>query len=374
MKPPRLTWIDYARGIAIILVVYRHSFEGIKQSGLDVQPYIFLEYANILFFSFRMPLFFIVSGIFITLSLQKRGLAKFIETKAKVILYPYFLWGALQLSIQIFFSDYTNYHPTLRSFLDLFYQPRELAQFWYLLALFNVTVLYVIAKTKLKLSITTNIILGLVMFYASTIVFQKSINIGFLSDILHNYIFIAIGDAVSKQITNRNNFKYFESWKILALLFIPFMLSQVFFLVQNLNGGVPKYMFVEYYRPIWFLFISLIGCLFIINLSFVLQKYKLVSWLHVLGKHSLYIYVAHVIAFAGVRILLTKVLHIEYVPGVLFLVILAGLIFPVILFKITDRLGWYWLFTLEKKEKFKSPEKNKNLSPGKLKTNQGLNL
>ncbi len=369
MKPPRLTWIDYARGIAIILVVYRHSFEGIKQAGLDVQPYLFLEYANILFFSFRMPLFFIVSGIFVTLSLQKRGLVKFIKTKAKVILYPYFLWASIQLSIQILFSDYTNYHPTIKSYLDLFYQPRELAQFWYLLALFNVSVLYVIAKSKLKLSITTNIILGLIMFYLSTIVFQKSLNIGFVSDILHNYIFIALGDAISKQMTNRDNFKYFESRKILGLLFIPFILSQVFFLIQNLNSDVPKYMFVEYYRPFWFLIISLLGCIFIINLSFVLQKYKLFGWLHVLGKYSLYIYVAHVIAFAAVRIFLTKVLHIDYVPGVLFLVILAGLIFPVILYKISERLGWYWLFTLEKEEKEKVQEKNINLSQRNLKTN-----
>lgn len=369
MKPPRLTWIDYARGIAIILVVYRHSFEGIKQAGLNVEPYIFLEYANILFFSFRMPLFFIVSGIFVTLSLQKRGLTKFIETKARVILYPYFLWGALQITIQIIFSNYTNYNTTFKSYLDLFYQPRELAQFWYLLALFNVTVLYVIAKTKFKISITLNIIIGLLMFYASTIVFHKSLNIGFLSDILHNYIFIALGDAISKQMTNRKNFKYFESWKILGLLFIPFMLSQIFFLIQNLNSEVPKYMFVEYYRPLWFLFISLMGCLFIINLSFVLQKYKLISWLHVLGRHSLYIYVAHVIAFAGVRILLTKVLHFEYVPGVLFFVILAGLVFPVILYKISERLGWYWLFTLKKDNKTSPPEKNIRLATSNLETN-----
>lgn len=369
MKPPRLTWIDYARGIAIILVVYRHSFEGIKQSGLNVQPFMFLEYANILFFSFRMPLFFIVSGIFVNLSLQKRGLAKFIKTKAKVILYPYFLWGSIQLSIQIFFSDYTNYHPTIASFLDLFYQPRELAQFWYLMALFNVTVLYVIAKSKFNFSITTNIALGLIMFYGSTLVFHYSINIGFLSDILHNYIFIALGDAISKQMTNRKNFKYFESLKILGLLFFPFILSQVFFLLQNLQSDVPKYMFVEYYRPIWFLLISLTGCAFIICLSFVLQKFKIAAWLHILGRHSLYIYVAHVIAFAGARIFLTKILQFTYVPLVLFLVILCGLIFPFLLFKITHKLGWYWVFTLEKETPLPPDKKPKELIETSLKTN-----
>src|ERR1700730_9130577 len=98
MKPGRLTWIDYAKGIAIILVLYRHVFEGIKASGIAIEKYISLEHANIMFFSFRMPLFFIVSGIFVASSLHKRGLKDFIATKMKTILYPYFLWGALQIT------------------------------------------------------------------------------------------------------------------------------------------------------------------------------------------------------------------------------------------------------------------------------------
>src|SRR5690349_15151101 len=85
----RYNWIDYARGIAIILVVYRHSFEGIKRAGFSISNYLFLEHANIIFFSFRMPLFFIVSGIFISGSLFKRGLNGLISNKMRTILYPY---------------------------------------------------------------------------------------------------------------------------------------------------------------------------------------------------------------------------------------------------------------------------------------------
>jgi fucose 4-O-acetylase-like acetyltransferase len=74
MKSERLSWIVYARGIAISLVAYRHVFEGAKEAGIGVQQYDFLEYFNILFYSFRMPLFFIISGIFISKNLKKRGL------------------------------------------------------------------------------------------------------------------------------------------------------------------------------------------------------------------------------------------------------------------------------------------------------------
>ena len=73
LQKSRMAWIDYLRGIAIVLVVYRHVLLGLQNSGM-APPSGFLD-ANIMFFSFRMPLFFILSGIFITGSLAKKTLA-----------------------------------------------------------------------------------------------------------------------------------------------------------------------------------------------------------------------------------------------------------------------------------------------------------
>ncbi|MDB5203433.1 MAG: hypothetical protein JWQ27_2842 [Ferruginibacter sp.] len=354
MKPPRLTWIDYARGIAIILVVYRHNFEGLKESGVPVDHYMFLEYLNIFFFSFRMPLFFIISGIFVAGSLQKRGLPNFVETKMRSILYPYFLWGFLQLSLQMVFSKYTNGHPTPESYLHLFYLPREIAQFWYLYALFNVSVLYAFAKQVLKLSVRYQLMIGLAAFYISSLLYQKSINVGFVSDILHNYIFYAIGDAISRVITDRKNFKWFESGKLLSAMLLPFILAQAYFLWANLDHANAKYMFVEYYQPFAFLLIAIVGCAFIINLTFVMQRVKILNWLPELGRHSLYIYVSHVIIFACVRIILTKFLGVTNVPLILISGITAGLIGPIILYKLAVKFNMRWIFTLEKEDKKES--------------------
>src|ERR1700724_1835666 len=147
----RLAWIDYARGIAILLVLYRHVFEGIKESGINVKPWLTLEHANIIFFSFRMPLFFIVSGVFMGGSLFKRGLGGFILNKCKIILYPYALWAAIQITLQLLFSKYVNGGRDPGDYLYILYAPREIEQFWYLYALFNVTVLYAVVKAKFKL-------------------------------------------------------------------------------------------------------------------------------------------------------------------------------------------------------------------------------
>jgi fucose 4-O-acetylase-like acetyltransferase len=351
-KLPRLSWIDYARGIAIILVTYRHVFEGSKAAGIPAENYPFLEYLNIFLYSFRMPLFFIISGIFISSSFKKKGLARYIEGRARMLLYPYFVWGTLQLTLQMLFTKYTNGHPTASSYLHLFYLPREIAQFWYLYALFNVSILYVLTK-QLKFKAWHNIIIGIVFFYLSELVYQYNFNIGFVSDILHNYIFFAIGDFVSGYLLDRKNHKYFESGKTLLVMFIPFILVQAYFLLENLNHNTQKYMYVEYYQPFIFLLIAIIGCAFIINLTFYLQKKGVMKWLTYVGRHSLYIYVGQVMAFASLRILLSKVLGIENVAVIIISGIIVGVCIPLLLYRLAVKFNMRWIFTLEKEDSTK---------------------
>lgn len=348
MKQGRLGWIDYARGIAITLVCYRHVFEGSKEAGIPVGDYPFLEQFNIFLYSFRMPLFFILSGFFITGSLQKRGLKLFIESRARTILYPYFVWGVLQFTLQMLFTNYTNYHPTPSSYLDLLYRPRECAQFWYLYALFNVSVLYAFSKYVLKIPAVYNIFLGIFFFYISSQIYQRNINTGLLFDILHYYIFFSIGDFAGSYILDEKRQKSFGSVKLMALSLIPFAAGQVYFLLENLNHSTRKYMYVEFYQPFVFLLIALIGCFFIINLTFYLQKSNSFRWITVLGRHSLYIYVAHVIVFAGTRIVLHKLFGIQNVAIIMVTGIVCGLLVPVLLYRLAVRLNIRWIFTLDK--------------------------
>lgn len=342
----RQKWIDYARGIAIILVVYRHVFEGIKNSDLPVLNYIYYEHANTLFFSFRMPLFFVVSGMFVTTSLAKRGIKRFIENKARTILYPYFVWGALQITIQIVLSNWVNSHRTVNDYLFLFYLPRELEQFWYLYALFNVAVLYAFFRVALKFNALQNVGLGILFYALCAYIGRESLNFGFITDILHYYLFYAIGDLVGRFIRDKNNLGLLESWKLPALLLIPFIFTQWYFLQRNLMHSAGHYDFVENFEPVRYVLIALTGCAFVIAVSFSLQRLRWVQWLHVLGSLSLYIYVAHVMALAGTRIFMVKVLGITYVPALLFIGIAMGLVLPVLAFRLAERLKIPWIFSL----------------------------
>ena len=77
LSESRYAWIDYAKGICIILVTFRHVQEGLHPAGA-LYPYPALKFADVFFFSFRMPLFFIVSGIFLGGTLRKKSVADYI--------------------------------------------------------------------------------------------------------------------------------------------------------------------------------------------------------------------------------------------------------------------------------------------------------
>jgi len=149
----RLAWIDYARGICIILVCYRHCIEGLKGIGLITPDnYPMLRILNICFFSFRMPLFFIISGLFVSSGLIKKGLKTYVNTRFKVIFYPLLVWGTIQITIQFLLKNYVNAHREPMDYLNLIIQPRRIEQFWYLNALFFVGILYAVLKSVFRLN------------------------------------------------------------------------------------------------------------------------------------------------------------------------------------------------------------------------------
>lgn len=344
----RFGWIDYDRGISIILVTYRHCFESMEKAGLDLKSYPFLEYINVFFFGFRMPLFFIASGIFITGSMRKRGLNAYSKNRVQSILYPMLVWGVIQISLQILFSAYTNSDVTPVSYLYLLIYPRATGQFWYLNALFCVGIIYAVLKAKLKFELKHQLILGLILYSICAYINTTTLNIGFAIDICKYYLFFAIGDAISSYMLEEKTAKVFTSWKVILPLFIAFITIQYFFTKINMAEGNNYY--VENHMPVFFLAVALVGCAISIALSFTLKKYQALPFLRVVGYNSVHIYCMQIIAMSVTRLVLMKFIGITNVPLLALLILMGGLIIPMITYNICLRLGMWWLFTLKKPE------------------------
>jgi len=292
-----------------------------------------------------MPLFFIVSGLFIGRSLAKRGLREFILNKWKLLLYPYLLWAIIQVTLQLVLAKYVNAGRTYQDYLYILYAPREIDQFWYLYALFNTSVLYAIVHVRWKVAPLYQLFAGFVLFLISSFLAQRHIFVGFIYDIFHFYIFIALGDLISSYILNKKNEPTFSSWRLFIVILPFFAVCQWYFLVTNLSHST--YSFVEESQPLLFLVIALSGCMLMTNISFILQRYNALPALRIIGYHSLYIYLMHVLASSATRIVLTRVFGINNVPVLLILGILMGLLIPLVFYKLAMKAGAWWLFSLE---------------------------
>ena len=103
IPPQRSLLIDILRGLSIALVVLGHTDEGTlhrfwwngSMTGYRIKYFIY---------SFHMPAFFFVSGIFLCASVQKRGGWRFTIEKLRTMIYPYLLWALIYAPIPIYFS------------------------------------------------------------------------------------------------------------------------------------------------------------------------------------------------------------------------------------------------------------------------------
>jgi uncharacterized membrane protein YcfT len=94
----RLDWVDTDKGLSIILVVARHTASGVALS-LGQMPLIF-GLISTLSTPYRMPLFFVVAGLFAASYLQ-RPLREFLDKKVLHFVYFYFLWSAIQIGMKM---------------------------------------------------------------------------------------------------------------------------------------------------------------------------------------------------------------------------------------------------------------------------------
>lgn len=350
LQKSRMPWVDYLRGIAIILVVYRHALIGIERSGIIVPDY--LVRANMIFYSFRMPLFFIVSGLFINGSLLKKKASQLIQIKFENLIYPYLVWATIQITLQVVLKPYVNSDRGLQDYAYILYQPRALDQFWYLPALFNTTVLYILIKTKFRPAPWVQIGFGLLVYFLAPLLGKISM----LSDWMEFYLFFALGDILSSAFFTDKVQRFLKNPVPLICMIPVFAGLQLFYLTQEevFYHDVPA-------GQAEFLIIALTGCLTMFMLAFQLQRFNMMRFLRVLGFHSLFIYVMHVLVIAFIRVVFTKFLGIHEPAVLLVLCIASGVTIPVMAYNlfIKDHFAWF-LFT------YKKPALLKDRSAGNL--------
>jgi uncharacterized membrane protein YcfT len=129
----RLDWVDYCKGICIILVVMMHSTLGIEKAlGETTWLSGFIAWAK----PFRMPDFFLISGLFLSRRIAAPW-RPYLDRKVVHFAYFYLLWMTIQLVVRgpATAADH-GLAAVVTTWLDALIDPFGTLWFIYLLAVF----------------------------------------------------------------------------------------------------------------------------------------------------------------------------------------------------------------------------------------------
>src|SRR2546426_4968143 len=137
-RSTRIDWVDYAKGICIVMVVMMHSVLGVeKAAGETGFMHAFVMFAQ----PFRMPDFFLISGLFLARVIDSDW-RTYLDRKVVHFAYFYLLWVTLQFAFKApgFAAD-VGWRGVTALYLEAFIQPFGTLWFIYLLPIF-----FVVAK------------------------------------------------------------------------------------------------------------------------------------------------------------------------------------------------------------------------------------
>lgn len=306
----RVGWIDVARGIGILLVVYGHAIRGLTASDHVATPAILLQ--DSLIYSFHMPFFFVLAGLFAGRS-TARGLSGFIGSRLASVVWPYLLWSLLQGAMQVLASGMVNNPIGWESLISILWEP--IGQFWFLYALLLCQLMLLLPRPLLYLSVPVMLAVR-AGFDDGTILFRAMADLPFFA------AGVWLGGSGATRLT--------DGWRAIAALLGGVVLFAVAYVMKPHLPG-----------PVWHIVFRLAlgfgGSVAVLGAARLLSSRDMV--LRRLGAASMPIYLMHVIASAVVRIVLNRLYPAMPLAGALFLVTLAGICLPYIAWRIADRMG-----------------------------------
>jgi fucose 4-O-acetylase-like acetyltransferase len=296
----RLDWVDYAKGIGIILVVVGHALTNIK--GND-----FCNGAAIVIYTFHMPLFFFLSGLFVQKSINK-GDKEFIVNKIKVLLYPYFVWSLIEGSIRCFLANKITIQNAVTTYDLLLIPFKPIEHYWFLYALFLCMLMYlVLYKVDKKCFIV-------LAFSVACYVIANNMPFDIIRSCFNMFMFFVIGS-----IYNRYNFDV-KVHEFNRSLFVLASIAFVFLEIINLTSG-------PFFSSRFI--IAIVGILLILSLSKILCLISGLRLLEYIGRMSMPIYLFHVLFAVTARFFLKKI-GVESTTVFIFVESIIGIVMPIL--------------------------------------------
>jgi fucose 4-O-acetylase-like acetyltransferase len=307
----RISAIDFARGLGIILVVYGHALRGLETRGLVRGDWVKLS--DEIVYAFHMPLFFFLSGLLIAKGLDRSQLG-FVQDKIVIIAYPYILWSVIQTLLAAIATPGSTTDVGLPALLTMWKLP--IAQFWFLFALFlSHLALALLWKQKWLIYLVAAIGLAAPTLPGLPLIYSTA---------LSYFPFVVAGWFSSKWLTDPE--PLLTSKSAAAIVAGATLVFALAFILEQVEQESAK-------RSLDLL-LAISGILAVVSLAHILPPS--LTMLGQIGQASMAIYVLHTIIIGAVRIVEIKLGMIEPLFMISSLTII-GVFGPLLLFMIASR-------------------------------------
>ena len=285
----RIAWLDQLKGFGIILMIYGHNFPVLEE-------YIY---------SFHMPLFFIIAGIFHPKNINVSTIKK----RVRQILLPYFLWSFILFGFWLFigrkFGESANLDLSItKNFIGIFFAQGDInymnwgIPMWFLPTIFLTFLLFgLILKIKNKFLhysvLIMSIVLGFLIANFSEVYLFWSLDVALVSLFFYSFGFYA------KDFIKSNKKKDVFSLLILGVIHLAVSL----FLMQKIDMYRSTYG-----NEILFLLNSIVGFLF---WGYLFKNFLLIKSLVYFGKNTIPILAVQARALSFIKLFLFLILGLS---------------------------------------------------------------
>ena len=264
----RVGWVDYAKGICILLVVLFHTVNHYEEAvGATGWMRWIVDFSK----PFRMPDFFLISGLFLSRTINA-NIVTYLDKKVIHFTYFYLLW----LGLTLLLTDHDVLRASPVEFVKLYVwniiQPTGVLWFVHMLAVF-----YVVTRLVARLPKWTVLVAAAALQIAHQGLWIDTPS--FIANrFMDYYVFFFLGYAIANVVFEVADRAKARPWLTVGVL-IGWALGNEFLTRQGLH-----------HLAFYGLLMGLAGALAIVEIAALLSKWKSARFLRYCGQNSIVIY------------------------------------------------------------------------------------
>lgn len=318
-RSARIDWVDYAKGISIILVVMMHSTLSSEEAlGAVGWMHPVVEFAK----PFRIPAFFLIAGLFAAHSLGKDW-RTFLDSKVVHFAYFYVLWLTIQFAFRgPVYVAHDGVLEALRLYLMAFVDPFGTLWFIYLLPVF-----FLAARLARGLP-------PLLVLVAAMLLQSAHIETGWtlIDEFAARFVYFYAGAIAGQTIV-----AHAEWFRARPLVTACGLAVWAIVTAACVSAGLAAWPGIS-------LALGFAGAAAVIAISVLLARFDVLGFIRYCGQNSIVIYLAFFLPMAVTRIALKKTGMVTDPGTVAFLVTSAAVTAPLLLHWLVRGTAFRFLF------------------------------